>query len=314
MVERADGSFQIVASKRDEALKHIERFEQADKIAQRLPSQLAVWAKEFADTDESHRKLVEYMNKPAMATVVAVQLSEEDHNRSPAAAVEHLFEQLEHASEETADGLSIQDAEAWAHLEEIFAAVDRAEALQDRVRQRLGEVAETLAIDDETSRRFAAVLRQQPMSVMVANELPYAEIDPGEELRAMLSEVLVQTSDNQLSVREDRAEEVAQRARELLRVCRAIRRHVVRVDELLEQLADREFVNAIGDSGRYLMLSEIHRFAESHRPDPVSLMQQEVLTETANGKLRIREDRREVVRRLVEESEQVRAESANDDF
>jgi hypothetical protein len=62
------------------------------------------------------------------------------------------------------------------------------------------------------------------------------------------------------------------------------------------------------------MLAQIRRFAERFRPDPVELMREELLVQTDGKKLRVRVDRRDIVRRLVEQSEKVRAEAGNDDF
>ena len=43
-------------------------------------------------------------------------------------------------------------------------------------------------------------------------------------------------------------------------------------------------------------------------------MREDLLVPTDSGKLRVRDDRREIVGRLVEQSEQVRAGAAKDDF
>ena len=63
------------------------------------------------------------------------------------------------------------------------------------------------------------------------------------------------------------------------------------------------------------MLSEIRNFAERHRPNPVALMRQQLL-EPVDGsdKLRVQQQRRDVVRELVEQAEKVRDEASNDDF
>ncbi len=314
LVERADGKFEVVPSRRSEAEKHVERFEMAGKVAEKLRRQVPIWAEEIDDSDSQHRQLVSYMNNPLMATVVALHITKDNDVRSPAAAVNALFEQLEETADETAGGLRINNDKTWEKFQEIFRQVDRASEMTPRVQQRLLELAETLSTSDPLVQRFAAQLREAPIAVLMAVELPYAEADPGEELRAMLDEVLAETSDNKLKIVPQREAEVGQKAKELLRVCRAIRRHVADVDQMLSQLDDQKFVAEIGDAGRYLMLSEVHKFAERHRPHPIDLLKEKLLVETDSGKLRVQPQRRDVIRRLIEQSEKVRQEAANDDF
>ena len=236
-----------------------------------------------------------------------------DDVSSVSEAVDKLHEHFEEVSTDTAAGLKITEKEAWEHLEEIFERVDRAESILPRIREKLSEISETLTSDDPLTARLAAQMKREPVAVLLASELPYAEADPGEELRDLLSEVITE-SGGKFSINRDREEEVAEKSRELLQVCRRIRRYTVDIDEMLGELADRDFVDKLGDAGRYAMLDEVRRFAERHRPDPIALMRQELLEQTDAGKIRVREDRREIVGRLVEQSEQVRAEAANDDF
>ncbi len=254
------------------------------------------------------------MKKPLMATVVALHASEDRDGGSPAAIANRLFEQLESVCEETPNGMRITEDEAWQTIEEFYVHADRAEQILSVVQERLSEFAARVGSQDELSERFATQLKGEALAVMVSAELPYAEANPGEELEAMLSEVMSETDDGRLRVNEDRQEQVQEKVTELLRVCRAIRRHVLSVDEMLDSMEDKKFVESVGDSGRYWMLSEIRGYAEGHRPNPIDLAAKEMLISTESGQFRVREDRRQVVRELVEQAEQVRQEAANDDF
>ena len=157
-------------------------------------------------------------------------------------------------------------------------------------------------------------LKELPIAVLLAAELPYANADPGEMLRGQLSEILVDSGDGKLSVLEDRREEIANKMQEFLRICRAVRRHGRTVDDVLEKIDDEDFVARLGDAGRYFLLSEIRRMSESVRPNPVALMQNDLLAATDANKYRVREERREIVRQLLEQAEKVRQQEANDDF
>lgn len=314
LVQRADGAFEIVQSRRREAEIQVTRFELAGKLAKRLQREIAVFAKELDTSDEEHQQLAKYMSNPMMATVVALHLTEDDKVRSASAAVDRLFGQLDSVSVEAPGGVRIENEEAWSKFREIFVHVDRATELVPKVQMRLAELAETLTTDDELLKRFETQLGELPVAVLISAELPYAESDPGAELKALLSEVLVESDSGKLGIVEDRQEEVVQKATELLRTCRAIRRHVSGVDDLLGKMENQSFVAEIGDAGRYFILGQVRDFADRYRPDLVQLLAKEILEETDDGQFRVRPDQREIVAKLIDQAEKVRAEAANDDF
>lgn len=311
LVDQGNGTFRIVESKRREAERQIEQFERADKFSQRLGRELPNLAAEYADDDEAHQRLIKYLRDPLTSIVVAMELAGDA--ASVSRAVEALHEHFEQVSTDTPAGLKIAQEEAWEKIDEIFGRVDRASSILPRIKEKLGEISATLATDDPLTARLAAQMQRDPVAVLLASELPYAEADPGEELRVLLSDVLSE-SGGKLSINSDKEEQVAEKARELLQVCRRIRRYVSEIEDVLDNVADRELVEQLGDAGGYTMLNEIRRFAERHRPDPVALMQADLLVSADADKLRVREDRREIVRRLIEQSEQIRAEESIDDF
>lgn len=313
LVDRGDGSFQIVDSKRGEAEQQIGKLEMASKIHTKLLRELPLLADELDTGDAQHQKFAKYLKNPMMASVVSVVLLKE-HRGNPSMAVEELFTNLEKASVDTAGGLKIQEPALWQKLDEIYGQVDRLGGLIPRVQERLTEVGETLSKDDPLAQRLATQMNKTPIAVLLAAELPYADADPGEMLRGQLSEILEETADGKMSVREDKQEEVAGKMQEWLRICRAIRRHSRTIDDVLDSIEDKELIDRLGDAGRYFLLNEIRQTGESVRPDPIALLQKDLLAATDSNKYRVREERREVVRQLLEQAEKVDQQEANDDF
>ncbi len=313
LVDRGDGAFQILESKRRNAEEQIGKLESASKIHKKLARELPLFADELDASDEQHQKFIRYLKNPVMPAVVAVVLTKE-HRGNPAMAVEELFTNLEKASIDTANGLKITEAEVWQKLEEIYGYVDRAGGILPKIQERLAEVAETLSQDDLLAARLAKQMSEPPIAVMLAAELPYADADPGQMLRGQLSEVLNESDDGKLSIRKEKQEDISNKMQELLRVCRAIRRHIRTVDDVLSMIDDQQLVARLGDSGRYLLLSELRRSSESIRPDPIELMRKDLLATNEENKLRVREDRREIIRQMLEQAEKVRDQAANDDF
>ncbi|MEM8667451.1 MAG: M56 family metallopeptidase [Planctomycetota bacterium] len=310
LVQRADGGFQVVESRRTQAEQQIERLTTAEKLRDRLRMELPNLADEYVDNDERHQKLNEYLNKPAIASLVAVEMSEDTQNIP--LAVEKLYQHFEEASRDTPEGLKFTNDEAWSQMEEIFERVDRAERILPRLQERLVEYAERMTSDDPLSQQLAENMRQEPLAVALSAELPYADANPGSALKALLSEVMTK-QEGVWKIKSEREEEVGQRARELLQTCRRMRRYSNGIERLLTDVADQEMVKQLGEAGRYVILNEVRRFAAQHRSDPIELLKSDLL-EQDGERWSVREERREVVRELVAQAERVRAESANDDF
>ena len=310
LVEKGDGSFSVVESRREEAEKLLQRLEMADKIAIKLKRELPELAQDFSDSDDRHREFIKYLEKPTMASFLAGEVAEKA--RSVSDGIDKIHDHLEEVSRDTATGLVIDNEEAWRHLEEIFAKVDRSDQVASRVRQRLTEVAETLS-GDELTKRLAKALSMDVAVERIASEIPYADANVGDELNALVSEVLID-SDGKKRVDDSRAEELSAKMRELLQVCRKVRRYSSEVSEVLDKFESAKLVSDLGSEARFVMLDEVRRFAERHRPDPVELMKQFVLEQSAQDRWVVRQDRRDVVRELIQQAENVRAEAAKDDF
>ena len=311
LVDQGDGTFAIVQSRRDEMAELIEGFERAAKISTRMKQELPRLAAEYTAVDERHERLIAALRNPTTAVVVASMLA--DDIDEPSRAVEHLRNHFEEVSIDTAKGLVIRDDEAWEQLDEIQEQVERAGSATARVKQRLSEIAKTLSADDPLTARLKQQMTRQPAVVRIAAELPYAEADPAAELKEMLAEVLRDSGDK-LTFDREREEEVAEKSRELLQICRAIRRHVADVEQMIGELSDASWLSGLGDAGRYTLLNEIQRSAERHRPDPIALLKDELFAEDDSGRLRVRPDKDELVRDLIERADRVRAQESLDDF
>jgi hypothetical protein len=83
---------------------------------------------------------------------------------------------------------------------------------------------------------------------------------------------------------------------------------------LLNEKAGAALLEELGEAAPYFLTNEIRRYAQQHRSDPVQLLQDDLLEDVAEGKLRVRAERRETVRHLVAQAERVRGESTDDDF
>ncbi len=312
LVDEGGGTFRIVDSQRREAEKQIERFELASKISERLKRQLPLLASEYAAEDDDHRALISYLQNPLLACVAAMKIAE-DSDATVTDATDRLHEHFEQASIDTAKGLQIRDKEAWTQLREIFAQVDRAEKVIDPMRVKLLDLAGTLSTEDELTSRLADQMRRDPLAVMLAAELPYADANPGEELRAQLSEVLVERGGT-LAVRTEVEDKLTEKARELLQTCRQIRRYVSDIDDQLQKLRDQRLVDQLGPAGRFLLLDKIRQQSESYRPDTLAMMEDRVFEKTGAGKLKVRDERREQVQALIDQADAIKQEASRDDF
>ena len=311
LVDRGDGQFVIVESRRADAEAQVNQFERAEEIRQRLQRILPLLASEYTDADKKHQQLKSYLNDPVTAAVVAVEMSSEA--RSAGQACDRLYEQFEQASEDKPDGLHIASQAAWDQIEQIFSRVNRSKGVFPLVQDRLAEISDNLSTKDELTARLAAAMKRDSVATWLAAELPYAVVDPGKELRSRLSALLTER-DGKLLIDETREEEIKAKTVELLRGCRRIRRYTSEIEYFLQQMEDQEFIQSMGEAGPYVMLREVRRFAASRRQDPVALMERQLLEQHEGAYSRVREDQRDVIRKLVEQADRLRAEAGNDDF
>ncbi|QEG01994.1 BlaR1 peptidase M56 [Stieleria maiorica] len=294
--------------------RQIERFELATKVFEKLKRELPDFASEFATPDERHERLVAKLDDPAMAAVVALHLTKE-HTSSATAAVDDLFVQLEKISRDTAAGLVIENEEAWQNLEELLEMADRAGNRIDAVRDRLIQIEKDLDKSDPLTQRFATQIKSGVIAFQVAVDVPYADFDLGKHVEGMISQVMEPEGENGLRVRDDAADQVNQRAGELLTACRTIRRYLRRVDDMRDSMADRQLAESLEGPGRMLLLTEIRRLAEQSQPDTTELLAKEFfVVDEATGQWTVHPQRAEVVGQLTRRAAELEHELAKDDF
>ncbi|PAY21039.1 hypothetical protein CKO51_03075 [Rhodopirellula sp. SM50] len=313
LVRRGD-KLVVIPTLSGDARRQIERFELATGVFDKLKVELPIFAAEFDTPDERHERFVAKLNDPAMAAVVALHITK-DSTSSPAAAVDDLFAQLEKVSRDTAKGLVIDNEEAWENLQELLEFADRAGKRIDAVRDRLVRIAADLDTSDPMTERFAAQMKTGVIAYQVAVDVPYAEFDLGKQVEGMISQVMEPAGADRLRVREDAADQVNQRAGELLAACRTIRRYLRRIDDVRERMADPELAESLDGPGRMLLLTEIRRSAEQSQLDAMELLAKEffVVDETTN-QLTVHPERAELVGQLAARAKQLEQELKKNDF
>ncbi|QDV42445.1 Regulatory protein BlaR1 [Stieleria neptunia] len=313
LVRRGD-KLVVIPTLSGDARRQIERFELATDVFDKLKVELPIFAAEFDTPDDRHKRFVAKLKDPAMAAIVALHVSKESMS-SPTAAVDDLFAKLETVSRDTAKGLVIDDEEAWGTLEELLEFADRAGKRIDAVRDRLVRTAADLDTSDPMTQRFAAQMKTGVIAYQVAVDVPYAEFDLGKQVEGMVSQVMEPAGADRLRVRDDAADQVNQRAGELLAACRTIRRYLRRIDDVRDRMADRELAESLDGPGRMLLLTEIRRSAEQSQLDAMELLAKEffVLDETTN-QLTVHPERAEVVDQLAGRAMELEQELKKDDF
>ncbi|QDV83352.1 M56 family metallopeptidase [Stieleria magnilauensis] len=313
LVRRGD-KLVVIPTLSGDARRQIERFELATKVFEKLKTEFPHWAGEFDTPDDRHKVFVAKLNDSAMAAVVALHLTK-DSTSSPTALVDELFAKLETVSRDTAKGLVIDNEEAWGSLQELLELADRAGKRIDAVRDRLARIAADLDTSDPLTQRFATQIATGVIAYQVAVDVPYAEFDLGKQVEGMISQVMEPAGADRLRVRDDAADQVNQRAGELLAACRTIRRYLRRIDDVRERMADRELAESLDGPGRMLLLTEIRRSAEQSQLDAMELLSKEffVVDESTN-QLTVHPERVEVVGQLAARAKQLEQELKKDDF
>lgn len=311
-----NGKLIVIPTLDDRRRKKIAEFEQANEIFDVLYPEIKHYAKEYATPDEAHRQLVTAMVTPAFATMIAMDLAN-DEGISAAAAVDEMIENFEHASRDTPAGLVIHEKKAWEHIERVLELSERATQRFEDVKACTKKIVAELDISDPMTLRFSKQLESDVVVHFLAAEIPYAELDLAEQLEQLFSSVMEPAGDNRLRVQEGAAEHVAERASEILSGCRRIRRFVRQINLVIERLDDQELAKQLGETGRLVLLADIRESVERGGPNPIELLQEELFEPTdgdPSARLTVRADRAGVVRELRERSNELKEELANDDF
>lgn len=306
----------VIPSLGDAGERKIEQLEFAAEAFDRLKRELPVYAKEFATLDDRHRRFANAMQTEAAAAIMALQLAKDGQASAAAtAAVDEMFSKMEGVARDTADGLVIDDANAWETIEEIVALSQRSAKRAPAIQAKMDQRAETLDTEDPLTARFADALHSGVMAYQAAAELPYAEFDLGKEVESSITASLEPTNDGKLTVKQDAADEVTQRADEWLTSCRTIRRYLQRIDGFRNQLADAELARSLDGPGRMLLLAEVKRHAETAPVDSMELLRRELFdVDDASGTVTVRADRDQWVEALEKRAEQLQRELSKDDF
>ena len=165
---------------------------------------------------------------------------------------------------------------------------------------------------DPTTKMFQASLDGRVLAFFIAAEIPYAEYDIASEIEARLQEVMEDSGEG-LLIRQSAAEEVNERARELLSISRRLRRYLRRIASVIEKIEDPELQASLGEAGPFVLLVEMQRFAESSNPNPVELVIEEVFEEQGE-RLIVRSDRQQVIEELKQRTAELKLELEQDDF
>lgn len=313
LVKRGDKMI-VIPTLGAEGRRKIASFELATKVYKKLSNELPAFAKEFATPDERHVGLVKALNQPTMAAIVALHVSKNE-SASASATVDRLFEQLESATRDTAEGLIIEEEQAWETLQELVDLTDRADKSIDSVKDRLAKIASDIDVTDPASARFASELSTGVIAYQVAAEIPYGDLDLGNQIEAMVSQVMEPTAENKLRVRDDKADEVSQRASEILAACRTIRRHLGRVDSMRDSMTNRELAELLAGPGRMVLFAEVRRSVKENKVPLMEILEQEMFTvDETTHELTVRPDRTQVVDQIARRAKELERELSKDDF
>lgn len=311
---RRDDRMIVIPTLGDEGERKLSQLEMATEIYERLRSELPAFADEFSSVDERHRRLTSAIKGNAAAAIFAAHLAD-DGAASTTAAVDGLFEKLEQVSRDTADGLVIQDEEAWTKINEIIDLSERAATRADRVQFRLNQLAKSLDTQDPMTQRFASVIRSGVISYRLAAEIPYADVDLGKQIETALSGALEPSGENGLRIRPESIDEVSERCEQWLSTCRTVRRYLTRIESVRQRIADPVLAKALEGPARMLLLAEVKRHAEQHRVDTMKLLVDELfLEDESNHELTVRADRAQWVRDLADRAQKLERELSNNDF
>ena len=311
LAKRSDGKLIVRESAKAPLLEKLKRYETVDEQVEFLRSELQLLADELMEKDELHSKLKKRLRSSrGVGFVLAMAFDGEMPLND---RITQYLQELDYFFEDAPDGLIINE-EAREHLIQGMAEMDvnvaRMEVLKGPLLTVAKEIDDQNGVAEKTVKKF---LQSEAGLAAIAMRI---DIDPTriagltEKIRAEILE----KSDGGWVVREDRYEEVSEFSRNMLRANRNLRRQLRVVDNRTAKIPQEKLGDLLGsEEAKLILVEQVKEFMQTRSFDawPTWLEQH---FELVGDKYRVRDEAKELVEHLMNESKEIQRELANDDF
>ena len=304
--------FVLRAGNREESEEVLRVIRRAQRGHALIKDELVEFAKELAESDQPTRRLKKAMIGPELQSIAAFRIAEDDH---PAIGqrVDEFFDQLEHITIDTSEGLVVNRQE-YDEVAEILDQADRVKAAAEKLRRPLQQFAARIPAKDEAHRGWKEFLQSDLALMRLADDYEVSSADPETAVQALLSEGLETDAQDRVRLRAEVTEEFVELARDLLREFRTIRRKGRSVDEFARHVSDSELKSALQSmTGKLVIAQAIEQEYAGRRFDGLRVWIDEHFDRTPDGFV-MKDDHQSEFRDFLEHIQEVEAELANDDF
>ena len=311
-VETNEGDFLIRPTRRDEATSYLRRAREILKHVKYLREELLAWTEEFAESDELHQRVRHTLADPLFAMMVASQILH-DEDTPINERIDGFFEDLEHTTEDTGDGLTIvheQRGEVEKHLAQFI----RLRSITEKLSGPLQSFTERIRPGDELSDGWRELLKTELALLYLAEDLEIGASDPAEAIRAFLGEVLEKDEDGTYHVGNENPEEVSEYIQHMFYMYRAVRRKGRVVDELAAQVSDtalRDAMTSMG--GKFAIAKAVEKSTDYSELDGLKAWIDQFFETTDEGLLP-KEWAHDEIEDIVEQVRELTQELEKDDF
>jgi beta-lactamase regulating signal transducer with metallopeptidase domain len=312
--ERRDGSYEIRPDGRGHAEHFASGFGEKQKMLDLLVRDLSEFADEIVELDDFHIEAREALKDPLFVTRLGLDLFEHPHpNR---AFVEHMVQRMEEAFRDTGDGLVVRNEDFRREIQEHLEQRERFSGVQDMLRTTFRQFADNISGDDELHEAWKHVLTSDMALVRFGSEMEYGEQDIEGTVRQFLGQILSEKDNGRLHVQpaEIPTEEIEEIMSHMFRQSRSARRRGRELDELVENLQDDVFREALlTPGGRLAFADHLRQRMMGSVPDGLEDWIGDHFEETGDGYV-IRDEAREAIQEFVSQVADVTREIRDADF
>ena len=307
-----NGKYVVRDSAKASLIQRLKRFDGAGKHLKFLKDELRLIGDEIIEKDELHKKLKSRLLKSQGAVLVLAIAMEGDETLDR--RVEKYLDSLEYFFEDAPDGLIInEDAREQLQngMQQMDGLIKKMKVLRSPITEIVEAIDETRSDSEKSIKEF---LKSEVGVAFLSASLNVETNDIDSVEDNIKSELLQVADEGGFAVREDRIEEVSEFSKELLSGNRRLRRQLRMVDNRTSDVPT-EKLGELANSpvAKLILIEKVQLYLKSQSFDAWPNFMEDNF-EMRDGKYVVREEAKEMIDHLIDESAAIQEQLANDDF
>lgn len=313
-VRTRGGTYVIRPARRSVAERRHKTIEGVLPVLARYQEELSAWSRDLIQTDDQHRRIAAVLADPLFAKyTIAEHLSEDEPPNDE--RVEGMFDLLEEATSDTADGLKFDvESDSFKSLDESVRRFEMVMKYREPLETPLHLLAEKVDRSDALHEKLAAFLKTDFALMLLARRMDYLPVTAEGAAREWVAQFVTRGPQGKYEITAESPDDLKARIEDFFRQSREIRRRGRVIDEFAAQVASPALQGAMTS---FLGKLELGRLVEgtADRPevDGLQLWFGELFVESPEG-LVLQDWAGEAIDEILQEAAEIEKELKKVDF